>query len=74
MKSREQFIEEYRHRFGGLLFDVILSGATGSEFSQRLRNCQRQLDLLLSQMWAQEIANQTVDLPLNRNGHKQEKS
>lgn len=57
MKTRDQFIDEYRHQFAGLIFDVVLSGATGAEFSVRLRNAQRRLDALLERLWTTEIAN-----------------
>lgn len=50
--SRDEFINEYRHSFGGLIADAFVSEAKSGELSMRMRSSFRIVDQLLAEVYA----------------------
>lgn len=58
--TREQFIEKYRHEFGGLVADAFSTDAKGGELSMRMRANFRKIDQLLAQAFYELTAKEKV--------------
>lgn len=53
--TRDEWLEEYRHQFGGMLLD-LLADLHGSALSVKIRLLQRKTDALLAEAWAKAFA------------------
>ncbi len=55
MKTRDEFLERWRHHVGGLLFEAISTIRNGSELSLWTRNAQRKLDSILGEIYGEDV-------------------
>lgn len=49
--TREQFIEKWRHEFGGMILDAATAQRTGADLSVALRQVMRKIDSILGIQW-----------------------
>lgn len=49
--TRKEFVDGYRHRFGGLVLDALASGLHGPELSMRLRSVLQTIDTVLAEAY-----------------------
>lgn len=65
--TRQEFIEKYRHEFGGMVLDGATNQANGAALSLWLRNVLRKVDAILAAQYADLAPPEPVPTPTN--GH-----